>query len=99
MILVGCHIDTSPKKRTVLKIENLFHIGYIEKGSLYCQEVLRKAYVVLIVVCCFGLVVLGFFFNHLLGSKILMILKGNFQHEGKRDFISLLLFPVPSVKG
>lgn len=34
-------------------------MGYIERGSLYCQEMLRKAYVVLLAVCCFDLVILG----------------------------------------
>lgn len=51
---------------------------------------------------CFGLLFwfggLSFFYQ-LFGSRILMTLKGNFQHVGKTDFISLLLCPVPAVKG
>lgn len=49
---------------------------------------LRKAYVVAV-----------FWLFYLLGSRILVTSRGNFQHLGKSDFISLLLCPVPAVKG
>lgn len=81
-------VQNFAQKRPVLKTENIVPHSLYGQRQFVLSKMLRKAYVVAV-----------FWLFYLLGSRILVTSRGNFQHLGKSDFISLLLCPVPAVKG